>query len=90
MRIPLNERRNRSKASQGVDVEGPDCLSDRGTMIVDQYSLAICLVLSMSSQMDLNHRVRRQRLKIGDRVAPEVRTTQRLSGNICLGKKQVC
>src|SRR6266849_9383777 len=73
MRIPLNQRRNRSKAPQRVDVEGPDCLSNRGTMIVDQYSLATRVVLSMSSQMDLRHMVRRERLEIGDRVAPEIR-----------------
>ena len=87
MRIPLNERRNRSKASQGVDVEGPDCLSDRGTMIVDQYSLAICLVLSMSSQMDLNHRVRRQRLKIqGDRILiPCNDVDRRLEDDLIIG-----
>src|SRR5712691_8884318 len=72
MRIPLDECRNRSEASQRAGVQCPDRLGYRCAMIINQHALAIRVVLGMSSQVDLSHMARWERVEIGDRITPEV------------------
>ena len=44
-------------------------------MIINQHVAAIRVIHGMASQVYLPHRVRRECLKIGNRIAPEVLTT---------------
>src|SRR6516164_4288206 len=68
--VPLDQRGDRAEASKRRGIKLPDGLGDRGAVVVDQNVYVLRGV--MAGEVDLADRLDRQRVKIGDRVEPEI------------------
>src|SRR5260370_39542288 len=70
--VPLNQGAHRTKASQGMAVEGPDRIADWRSMIIDQDRLAVGVIHRVPGEVDFTYSTRRQGLELGHGVSPKI------------------